>query len=58
MIVSLKDVDAHRYGGLVTRRGLYDHDADFGNGYYNDHHQHHHTTTWISPPPQCTQKML
>jgi len=29
------------YGGLCTRRGLYDHDADFGNGYYNDHHFHY-----------------
>ena len=29
------------YGGLVTEKGLYDHDADFGNGYYNDHHFHY-----------------
>jgi len=29
------------YGGLCTRRGLYDHDADFGNGWYNDHHFHY-----------------
>ncbi len=29
------------YGGIVTEKGLYDHDADFGNGYYNDHHFHY-----------------
>lgn len=29
------------YGGLVTTKGLYDHDADFGSGYYNDHHFHY-----------------
>ncbi|KAJ8598525.1 hypothetical protein CTAYLR_001319 [Chrysophaeum taylorii] len=29
------------YGGLCTKVGLYDHDADFGNGYYNDHHFHY-----------------
>lgn len=29
------------YGGLCTKIGLYDHDADFGNGYYNDHHFHY-----------------
>mmetsp|Transcript_8074 Transcript_8074/g.28313 ORF Transcript_8074/g.28313 Transcript_8074/m.28313 type:complete len:370 (+) Transcript_8074:1711-2820(+) len=29
------------YGGLVTEKGLYDHDADFGSGYYNDHHFHY-----------------
>ena len=25
----------------MTEKGLYDHDADFGNGYYNDHHFHY-----------------
>jgi len=29
------------YGGLCTKNGLDDHDADFGNGYYNDHHFHY-----------------
>ena len=28
------------YGGLCTINGLYDHNADFGMGYYNDHHFH------------------
>jgi endo-1,3(4)-beta-glucanase len=27
-----------RYGGLVTKNGMRDQNADFGNGYYNDHH--------------------
>jgi endoglucanase Acf2 len=28
-------------GGLVTTDGLKDHEADFGNGRYNDHHFHY-----------------
>ena len=29
------------WGGLCTANGLADHDADFGNGWYNDHHFHY-----------------
>lgn len=29
------------WGGLVTINGLYDSQADFGQGYYNDHHFHY-----------------
>ncbi|KDO28959.1 hypothetical protein SPRG_20067 [Saprolegnia parasitica CBS 223.65] len=29
------------YGGLVTKAGLADRDAEFGAGYYNDHHFHY-----------------
>ncbi|EQC29511.1 hypothetical protein SDRG_12760 [Saprolegnia diclina VS20] len=29
------------YGGLVTKAGLADRDAEFGSGYYNDHHFHY-----------------
>ncbi|KAJ9071715.1 hypothetical protein DSO57_1034227 [Entomophthora muscae] len=29
------------WGGIVTSDGLKDHEADFGNGMYNDHHFHY-----------------
>ena len=29
------------YGGLVTSEGLEDKNADFGNGWYNDHHYYY-----------------
>ena len=29
------------YGGIVSARGLADSEADFGNGWYNDHHFHY-----------------
>ncbi|OQS03747.1 hypothetical protein THRCLA_03957 [Thraustotheca clavata] len=29
------------FGGLVTKQGLADRDAEFGSGYYNDHHFHY-----------------
>jgi len=29
------------YGGLVSKNGLADRGADFGNGWYNDHHFHY-----------------
>ncbi|KAF0690324.1 Aste57867_18255 [Aphanomyces stellatus] len=29
------------YGGLITSDGFKSKDADFGNGYYNDHHFHY-----------------
>ena len=29
------------FGGIVTRDGLYNSEADFGNGWYNDHHFHY-----------------
>lgn len=33
------------YGGVVTSDGIRDHDADYGNGHYNDHHVR--MQTWI-----------
>ena len=29
------------YGGVITQNGLNDPQADYGNGYYNDHHFHY-----------------
>jgi len=29
------------WGGVVSKTGMTDHNADFGNGWYNDHHFHY-----------------
>ncbi|CAN0370491.1 unnamed protein product, partial [Scytosiphon promiscuus] len=29
------------WGGIVTKNGLNDHNADFGNAWYNDHTYHY-----------------
>ena len=29
------------WGGVVSQGGLANHDADYGNGWYNDHHFHY-----------------
>jgi len=34
----LHDVD---FGGLISINGIKNHEADFGNGWYNDHHFHY-----------------
>lgn len=31
----------HTFGGVITNKGWNDEQADYGNGYYNDHHFHY-----------------